>query len=68
MCVCVCLCGNSAAFHCLRVRRRVNDGVRGRDREEDGHKSYLVGNIAPLWQLSVTAPPPVGKWTEKLIP
>lgn len=65
---CVCVCGNSAAFHCLRVRTRVNDGVRGRDREEDGHKSYLVGNIAPLWQLSVTAPPPVGKWTEKLIP
>jgi len=42
----------------------VNDGVRGRDRKEDGHKSYLVGNIAPLWQLSVTAPPPVGKRTE----
>lgn len=37
-------------------KTRVNDGVRGRDREEDGHKSYLVGNIAPLWQLCVTAP------------
>ncbi len=42
----------------------MNDGVRQRDGEEDGHKSYLVGNIASLWQLSVTALPPVGKRTE----